>query len=302
MPRGITQEQVVAAADTIVAAGERPTVEKVRAQLGTGSPNTVTRMLETWRQGLAERLREVNQLPGLPDAVGQVMATLWSQAVRHAREHVQHEVAAEREVLQHSRTALDARETERAALLRSTQEAKQKAEEAARRAIAETTALRRLADRLEAEAAEHATERTRLLAQDQALEAACSRLRDEARVAEAKSAKERTARDDHVKVIEDRAHAEVDRVRTELKTARAELTGVRKYHQAEIQALQRTGTELTRSLSAAEREAGHQRGVAEALKLKLSTAGHIQVGSPRKRLSKADPPGPPRQKSPRRHQ
>lgn len=49
MARGITQDQVNRAADAIMAAGENPTVEKVRAELGTGSPNTVTRMLDTWR-------------------------------------------------------------------------------------------------------------------------------------------------------------------------------------------------------------------------------------------------------------
>ena len=49
MPKGITQAQVDDAADALLAAGENPTVEKVRAALGTGSPNTVTRMLDTWR-------------------------------------------------------------------------------------------------------------------------------------------------------------------------------------------------------------------------------------------------------------
>lgn len=58
MPRGITQDQVDAAADAILGAGGNLTVEKVRATLGTGSPNTVTRMLDTWRSGLAERLHE----------------------------------------------------------------------------------------------------------------------------------------------------------------------------------------------------------------------------------------------------
>jgi len=39
MPKGITQEQVIAAADALVAAGEQTTFEKIRAQLGAGSPN-----------------------------------------------------------------------------------------------------------------------------------------------------------------------------------------------------------------------------------------------------------------------
>jgi hypothetical protein len=60
MAKGITQEQVTAAADALVAAGDKPTVEKVRAALGTGSPNTVTRMLDTcWRGSLAERLQNI---------------------------------------------------------------------------------------------------------------------------------------------------------------------------------------------------------------------------------------------------
>ena len=43
MARGITESDVHTAADEIVAAGDRPTVERIRAHLGTGSPNTVTR-------------------------------------------------------------------------------------------------------------------------------------------------------------------------------------------------------------------------------------------------------------------
>ena len=56
MARGITESDVHTAADEIVGLGERPTVERVRAHLGTGSPNTVTRWLETWWQGLGRRL------------------------------------------------------------------------------------------------------------------------------------------------------------------------------------------------------------------------------------------------------
>lgn len=290
MPHGITQEQVDAAADGLLQAGERPTVEKVRAQLGTGSPNTITRMLDAWRLGLADRLRTANELPSLPDEIGQAMTALWSQAVQHAREHTQQEIQAERNALQQTRSALGAREVEQAALIATAQEATTKAEEAARRATVETTALRRLADRLEAEAKEHAAERTRLLAQNEALETACTKLREDIRAVEAKAAKERTARDEYVKTAEDRAHAEVDRVRTELKAAHAELIGTRKQHQAETQALQRTVTELTRSLSVAEREAAHQRGVAEALKIKLPNTGREKSGAPSRRRARTGRP------------
>ena len=43
MARGITEIDVHNAADALVAGGERPTVERIRGYLGTGSPNTVTR-------------------------------------------------------------------------------------------------------------------------------------------------------------------------------------------------------------------------------------------------------------------
>lgn len=57
MARGITELDVHGAADALVAKGERPTVERVRAHLGTGSPNTVTRCLETWWQSPGSRLQ-----------------------------------------------------------------------------------------------------------------------------------------------------------------------------------------------------------------------------------------------------
>lgn len=295
MPHGITQEQVDTAADGLLQAGERPTVEKVRAKLCTGSPNTITRMLDAWRLGLADRLRRANELPTLPDEIGQAMTALWSQAMQHARERIQQEIQAERDALQQSRTAMDAREAEQAALLATAQEATKKAEEAARRASVETTALRRLVDRLETEAKAHTEERSRLLAQSQALEAACTKLREDIRKAEAQAANERAVRDEYVKTVEDRAHGEVDRVRTELKAAHAELAGTRKQHQAETQALQRTVTDLTRSIGVAEREAAHQRGVAEALKLKLPGTGRKKSGTAPNRRARTrrsvTPPG-----------
>src|SRR5690348_4485206 len=132
MPRGITQEQVNQAADAIIAAGERPTVEKIRQQLGTGSPNTVTRMLDTWRQGLSERLRQARLLPELPDEVGQAMTALWAQALQHALTHAQQELQAEREALQRATAALDARTSEQAIKLAAAEADRAKALETAK--------------------------------------------------------------------------------------------------------------------------------------------------------------------------
>ncbi|UGB39523.1 DNA-binding protein [Frateuria soli] len=96
MPRGITQEQVNQAADAILGTGKNPTVEKVRAALGTGSPNTVTRMLEVWRSQFGERLRRLSALPEVPAPVGQTMLELWRLAVEHAERTLASRFADER--------------------------------------------------------------------------------------------------------------------------------------------------------------------------------------------------------------
>ena len=88
MARGITQAQVDTAADALVVAGERPTVERIRAFLGTGSPNTVTRMLETWWQSLGVRLTAQQArvaLPGVPETVAVLTTQLWDAALQAAQ-------------------------------------------------------------------------------------------------------------------------------------------------------------------------------------------------------------------------
>lgn len=100
MPRGITQEQVNAAADAILGTGKNPTVEKIRAQLGTGSPNTIIRMLDAWRSQVGERLQQRNALPEMPESVGHAMTELW----RLATEHAEHLLAGR---FEHERAALE---------------------------------------------------------------------------------------------------------------------------------------------------------------------------------------------------
>ncbi|MGH8111027.1 MAG: DNA-binding protein [Rhodanobacteraceae bacterium] len=295
MPRGITQEQVNVTADALLQAGERPTVERVRAHLGTGSPNTITRMLDTWRLGLAERLREVSQLPGLPDAVGQAMTSTWTIALQHAREHAQQEIQAERDALQQSRSALEAREAEQAALIASAQDQAQQSADTARQATAQAQALQRLVQRLETEVQERAQQCERLTAQVQAAAATETALRDRIQTMEAQATQERSKREEHVQTVEDRAHTQVGQARTDLKTAHAELADTRKRYQKEIQLLQRELAEFTRSLGTAEREAAHQRGVAEALKLKLS--GSVGAKPPGRRRRSKRPSSPRRAKS-----
>lgn len=87
MARGITQAQVDNAADALLQRGIRPTIEKLRAELGTGSSNTLMRMIDAWWAGLAERLaaQASADLPGVPEPVQRGMQALWTEAVVAAR-------------------------------------------------------------------------------------------------------------------------------------------------------------------------------------------------------------------------
>jgi hypothetical protein len=85
-PRGITQSDVSYAADTLLRAGERPTIEKVRAKIGKGSPNTINPMLDAWWKNLSARLDSgPAALHRLPETVAHVAEALWMQALEEGR-------------------------------------------------------------------------------------------------------------------------------------------------------------------------------------------------------------------------
>lgn len=107
-PRGVQMEEVWAAADAVLSLGERPTIERVRQQLGRGSPNTVGPMLDGWYGSLAKRL----QAPGgaveqdaagsellLPAPVIRAARTMWGRALQHAQDQAATHFAQEREEL-----------------------------------------------------------------------------------------------------------------------------------------------------------------------------------------------------------
>lgn len=103
MARGITETDVHTAADALVDAGERPTVDRIRAHLGTGSPNTVTRWLETWWQGLGVRLKAHSQrmdMLDVPEAVAALAGQWWGMALEHARLEASQALAADQAALQ----------------------------------------------------------------------------------------------------------------------------------------------------------------------------------------------------------
>src|SRR6202167_5974204 len=84
--RGVSSSDVDHAADTLLRAGERPTIEKIRAAIGSGSPNTVGPLLDAWWKRLAGRLDAgPAAFHRLPESVAHVAEALWMQALDEGR-------------------------------------------------------------------------------------------------------------------------------------------------------------------------------------------------------------------------
>jgi hypothetical protein len=107
MPRtGVTREQVLQAADGLAAEGVHPTVQAVRARLGSGSPNRITPWLAEWRK--TQTPPQVDDPPEIPPSIDNAMRHLWALAWQQARA----QLAPERQALDDAQQAV-ARERDR---------------------------------------------------------------------------------------------------------------------------------------------------------------------------------------------
>src|SRR5271168_4211002 len=95
--RGVSASDVSHAADSLLRAGERPTIEKIRAKLGKGSPNTINPLLDAWWKTLSARLDAgPAALHRLPETVAHVAEALWMQALDDGRRRAQLELKSAR--------------------------------------------------------------------------------------------------------------------------------------------------------------------------------------------------------------
>ena len=216
MARGVTQEQVNDAVEQLLLEGERPTIERVRAVLGTGSPNTLTRMLDHWWKGLGERLtaqRRSAAVPEAPAAVVDAASALWEAALAAGQAHAEAAVAPERAALA---AALNTMETT-IAQERAAAEASDRALEVAVAAAEGAQSALAISDQRVSDLLRHVAQlEARILelaAREDALGASLSKALLDAESARAAAAAERAELQAHVCRIEDRAHAEIDRLR-----------------------------------------------------------------------------------------
>jgi hypothetical protein len=85
---GAHPSRVREAAEALLNRGLRPTIQRVRAMLGGGSPNVIAPILKDWRDTLTPEqqlrlpLSEIqNQRPELPLIISDLAAELWKRAI-----------------------------------------------------------------------------------------------------------------------------------------------------------------------------------------------------------------------------
>jgi hypothetical protein len=127
--RGIGSSDVERAADALLREGERPTIERIRARLGRGSPNTINPLLDAWWRRLAGRLDAgPAALHRLPEPVLLAAEGLWMQTLEEARRRAAAEqssgkasLAKDRQDLEVRSHVLSIRESEMADRLRQSE-------------------------------------------------------------------------------------------------------------------------------------------------------------------------------------
>ena len=231
MARGITELDVHGAADALVAKGERPTVERVRAHLGTGSPNTVTRCLETWWQSLGSRLQpESPKVTDAPAALGKLAGQWWALALEYARDAVLAEFSEASKDLASKQEKFLARSQALADETRAAHARSEAAMAAERLARAQATELKRLVDQLQLQVAELTGQRTAAIQRLEQVEASRQALYDTLQETEASARSERDSLAEHIRSVENRALADLDRARQESKALQTQLASAVKRH------------------------------------------------------------------------
>jgi chromosome segregation ATPase len=270
MAVGVPEADVFAAADRVLERGQRPTVERVRLELGRGSPARLGQLLEAWWDALAKRLAGETRLPALPTAASAAFTELWRVAMDEARALAQREFDEQRAALDADRAQWETERASWALRITEAEGAQAEAEATRTQALARWEDVQRLATQLEQQAVA-ATERQKAL-ETQLLSADHDRreLQEHLGVREAAAAQERELAAQHLRSVEDRSHAEIDRARQETKGLRTDLERAERAHQqAAREALDRD-SELRQRLAQAERSAGEHAARARALEEQLA--------------------------------
>ncbi|UXB18190.1 DNA-binding protein [Stenotrophomonas maltophilia] len=293
MARGITETDVHTAADELVAKGERPTVERIRAHLGTGSPNTVTRWLETWWNRLGTRLQPARpNLEDAPAVLAELAGQWWELALKHAQEAARRELASSERALASERDALEASSRLVAEELAQMRAERDVAFTGERIATTQASELQHLVDQLQLQISELAEQRDLERRRADRIETARQQL--DARLHEAlETAKsEREDWTEYVRSVENRALSDVDRARQEVKELQVQQSKASEQHRALEKQLRQDIQAAQSAAATASQSADILRGKCDALEGQLSGLRNLpaQLEVALKRSNEVRPP------------
>ncbi|MBH1736052.1 DNA-binding protein [Stenotrophomonas maltophilia] len=294
MARGITETDVHTAADELVAKGERPTVERIRAHLGTGSPNTVTRWLETWWNRLGTRLQPARpDLEDAPAVLVELAGQWWELALKHAQEAARRELASSERALASERDVLEASSRLAAEELAQMRAERDVAITGERIATTQASELQHLVDQLQLQISELAEQRD--LERRRADRTETARQQLDVRLHEAlETAKsEREDWTEYVRSVENRALSDVDRARQEVKELQVQQSKASEQHRALEKQLRQDIQAAQSAAATASQSADIQRGKCDALEGQLSELRNLpaQLEVALKRSKEVRPPG-----------
>lgn len=232
-PRGVQMDEVWAAADAVLSLGERPTIERVRQQLGRGSPNTVGPMLDSWYGSLAKRLQspvdaveqdDSAKVP-LPAPVVRAAKAIWGRALQHADERVMAQSTSARKELSMRAEALRQAQD---VLVQETQRLADRSEAydlAIRARDAQIAEMGRLVQELQQQLAGNQEMLAASRSESKQLRLAADALRLRQEEMEIVHRGERARLEERAQAQERRLNAEVDRARQESKRLALKLEG-----------------------------------------------------------------------------
>lgn len=223
MAVGVPENEVFAAADAVLARGERPTVERVRLELGRGSPARVGSLLDQWWDRLAQRLRGETRLPSLPSEVSQAFVTVWQEAMHYAQGVAEAGLAEQRAVLIEERAEISAAETaarQGVAQYRQQAAAALAAQHNSERRFAD---LERLLDQSQRQVIDLTQQRDGLKSERDSVRERAQEMESQLLASRHEGEQARKAHEIYVRGVEDRAYREVDRAREENKSMQLQL-------------------------------------------------------------------------------
>jgi DNA repair exonuclease SbcCD ATPase subunit len=247
----LSRDDVFTAADAVLMAGGRVTIDRVRNHLGRGSPNTIQEHLETWWSRLGSRLKDIpgREFPELPDAVAAALQGLWTTALESAYAAIDGKAATREAELNNRERAIGLREAQWAEQTQAAVSHSAALEEGLALARKQLAAANQRAERLENLLQTREADIERLRVRDEALEAQAHELRSRLDAATDAYQTERLRLDERHAANETRWLLDIDRGRQAAKEMAKDHERQFRELRAQLSQIQSQRNELKRDLN-----------------------------------------------------